>query len=80
MRDLSATTPEDYLPPARPTVSFPIGFIEEEVTMTILPDASIEDTEVFEISIHDPSDGNLGEVNKATVYLYDPPSMCIFLT
>ena len=79
IRDLSATTPEDYRPPARHTVTFPIDSIQEQVTMPLLSDSSVEDMEVFEITIYNPSEGNLGEITKAKVYLYDPPSEISFL-
>ena len=79
VRDLSATTPDDYRPPARHTVTFPIDSIQEQVTMPLLSDSSVEDMEVFEITIYNPSEGNIGEINKATVYLCDPPSEISFL-
>ncbi|XP_072015863.1 uncharacterized protein [Amphiura filiformis] len=73
-RDVSATANLDFEPLEAVTATFPAGSDTTTCSVTILPDVSREDPEVFEISISSPSTGELGDVNKATVTLYDSSS------
>ena len=70
-RDVSATAGSDYHGETSKTVSFAANSDTTEGSVTILTDTSREDPEVFEISINNPSVGELGNVTKATVTLYD---------
>ncbi|XP_072037114.1 uncharacterized protein [Amphiura filiformis] len=74
VRDVSTTTRDDHQAVTRMMLTFPVNSVTEEGTVTLITDSSIEDTEVFEITLYGPTDGDLGEITKATVYLYDPPS------
>ncbi|XP_072022207.1 uncharacterized protein [Amphiura filiformis] len=78
-RDVSATGNLDFEPLEAVTATFPAGSDTTTCSVTILPDVSREDPEVFEISISSPSTGELGDVNKATVTLYDSSSSVMTL-
>ncbi|XP_072015810.1 uncharacterized protein [Amphiura filiformis] len=73
-RDVSATGSLDFEPLDGQTVTFAAGSDSTTCSVIILPDVSQEDPEVFEIAISSPSTGELGDVNKATVTIYDSSS------